>query len=123
MSDGVTGPVQIPKEVFERWYHRMKDFLNPIHARGFGIACHPEDKAMMVDMLEQLGEDDTWPHDEVPPLLASKRVKRGEVRPVDKDTLAVVTMAHVNNSKKGFGRFNGLYLPTGTELHDPWKEN
>lgn len=110
----------VSRAEWEVWYHRMKDMLNPIQQRGYAIACNPADKAMMVDMLERLQEDDTWQHGEdVPALLVTDQIKRGEIRPADGETLKIITMAQVNNSRKGFGKFNGLLLPKRDGLHVP----
>lgn len=118
-----TGPLKPPKVVFEQWAHRMKDFLNPIQQRGFGIAINPKDKGMIVDMLEWLKEQDTWQHGhEVPPVVVTSRVKEGEIRPVDPETLKVLTMAQVNKTRTGFGRYGGLLLPNRDGIHDPWKK-
>jgi hypothetical protein len=119
-----TGPIGPTKEQWEKWYHRMKDFMNPLQLRQYGVACHPDDEGMIKDMLERLLEDDTWPHAEVPPLVTSNLVKRGEVKPVTLDTLKQVHMSQVMSSSKGFGRFGGLVVPKGRGegLHDPWKE-
>lgn len=115
-----TGPAAPSKLEWDIWYNRMKDFINPIHQRGFAISCHPDDKAMMQDMLEQLSEDDTWAHDDVPPLVVSALMKAGQVQPVDPDTLKELKMSQVVGSKKGFGRFGGLLLPSHGGLNNPW---
>lgn len=117
-----TGPVKPTKEQWEKWYHRMKDFINPIHQRGYGIVCNPKDEAMMKDMLERLVDDETWPHDGVPDLVTTKLIPEGQVQPISVEDLKVVRMREVVGSNRGFGRFNGLALPSGMEgLVNPWR--
>ena len=119
-----TGPVRPTQHQMQKWYHRTKDFLNPIQRNGYGIAVHPQDEALMRDLLEQLLEDPTWTHDDVPPMVVAKmgNIQQGEIRPVDPKTLNVVAMRQVLRSAKGFGRFDGLVLPDGHDgLHNPWR--
>jgi hypothetical protein len=125
MTTEYTGPLKPSEREMEQWYHRMKDALNPIQLNQFGVACHPDDEPMIRDMLERLIEDDTWPHDEVPPLVTSTLMKRNELRPVALETLKQVHMRNVVNARTGFGRFGGLLLPRGRGegLHDPWKDS
>ena len=121
MTDGFTGPSQLSKLEKEMWYHRFKDFANPIQQRGFAIGCHPVKKQFLIDQLERLKEDETWTHGEnVPPLVVTKQINEDDIRPVDRETLKVLTMKQVNKSKKGFGRYKGLYIPNSDGLHDPW---
>ncbi len=117
-----TGPIKPSKREWETWYHRMKDFMNPLQQRQLGIACNPKDEAMMKDMLEQLIEDDTWPHEDVPPLITSDRMKVGEVQPVTLGDMKIIQMREAMGSKVGFGRFRGLALPSGHGgLNNPWQ--
>ena len=119
-----TGPIQPTKRQMEKWYHRTKDFLTPIHRQGYGIAVHPKDEGLIRDLLEQLLEDPTWPHDDVPPMVVATmgNIAQGEIRPVDTKTLNVVAMRQMLGSSTGFGRFGGLMLPDGHEgLHNPWR--
>jgi hypothetical protein len=116
-----TGPVKPPKEEMEKWYHRFKDFCNPIQQRGFGIVAHPDEKGLIKDSLERMQEDETWPHGrEVPPAFFTPRVQAGQLMPCDHDTMKVLTMSAVTGAQKGFGRFAGLYLPGSAGLHNPW---
>lgn len=117
-----TGPLGPTPAEWEAWYHRFKDFCSPLQLRQYGIACHPQDKQLMVDQLERLLEDDTWPHKEVPPLVTSDLVPRLQVQPVSLATLKLVPMREVLGSRKGFGRYAGLRTPGRDGLHDPWKE-
>lgn len=123
-DDGFTGPLRASKEQLETWYHRMKDFMNVLQSRQMGVACHPSREPVIRDMLERLIEDDTWPHDEVPPLVTSITVKPEEIRPVDLETMKTIHLQQVTNSRRGFGRFGGLLVPKGKGegLHDPWRE-
>ncbi len=117
-----TGPIQPTKEEWEKWYHRMKDFMNPLQQRQLGIACNPKDEAMMKDMLEQLLEDETWAHEDVPPLIISNQMQIGEVQPITLTDMKIIQMREALGSSIGFGRFKGLALPSGMDgLNNPWR--
>jgi hypothetical protein len=118
-----TGPVRPSKEQWETFYHRAKDFLNPLQQRGWAFAVNPADEALFKDLLERLVEDDTWVHGKkVPPMITSITVKRGEVMPADPKTTKVVSMRDALQADSGFARFRGLSLPSGIDgLHNPWR--
>lgn len=117
-----TGPVRPTDEQWEKWYHRMKDVMNVIHQRNQGVACNPREEAMMIDMLERLDEDDTWPHDEVPRLVTSIQCKPGEIMAVRLEDMKVITMRQLLQTNAGFGRFRGLSTPSGMNgLADAWR--
>lgn len=112
MTDSYTGPLGIPKEIWEAWYHRMKDMFHTVQQRGLGIAVHPDDAAPIRDMLERLVEDETWPHGtDVPPLIESRLMQRGQVQPCNAQKGTIMTLREAVQSDTGMGRYSGLLLP------------
>lgn len=116
-----TGPVGFSKLEWDIWYHRMKDVCHMVYQRRHALICNPADEALMRDMLERLPEDDTWPHDNIPDLYTHATVPKGSVFPFDPITEAIRTFEQINRSRRGFGRWAGLELPTKDGLTDPFK--
>jgi hypothetical protein len=121
-DDGLTGPVQVSKEDFEKWYHRLKDICHLLIQRGYAVGANPKWKSMMKDMQDRMLEDETWSHADAIPVVFSKNIAESDIRPVDPDTLRILTFKQVNNSSGGFGRYKGLLIPQGDKLHEvDWK--
>jgi hypothetical protein len=117
MSDGLTGPVKISKEDFEKWYHRLKNIAHLLHQRGYALGGNPKWGSMLRDMQERMMEDETWPHDDPIRVVISNDIAETDILPVDPETLKTLTLAQVNNSTAGYGRYKGLLIPQGDTLH------
>ena len=117
-----TGPGGPSRLEWEVWFNRFIDFIQPIHARGYGIVCHPDDRALMLDALDRAKDlPDQWAHDTTPALFVADEVPRGTVQPIDGDTGMRLTMRDINRSDKGFGRWGGLAAPGRDGITDPFK--
>lgn len=95
-----------------RWYENFLDVCRIAKKRGLGIACHPDNKAALQDMMERVFEDDQWRMGDLPPLLSHPRMPVGEYRFVEPETLKVISMAAANNgARTGMGRYDKLWTP------------
>ena len=106
-----TGPISIPPEKMEMYYHRFKDMARAIQLRGEGIVTHKVNKGLLDDWLEQLAEDETWSLDGVPRLFTTEEISSTAIQPIEVETGKVMTMEQLLNSKKGFGRVRGNAAP------------
>lgn len=117
-----TGPIGPSDRDWFVWFRRFVDFANPIHQRKLALIVHPDDESLVRDALERIiDEADEWPHDTVPELYVHASVPKGQVRPFDPDAGKILTMADVNKSRTGFGRWGGLWTPRRDGLTDPFR--
>ena len=94
-----------------RWYEFFKDACNTATRLGYGIACHPDQKSPIQDMMERVYEDPSWGGRTLPPLLVTDRVPAGTYQWVDQGTLDLISFEAGLKSRKGLGRFRTAYTP------------
>ncbi len=117
-----TGPIKVPDEMMEDWYVRFKNAAMALYQRGYGIGCNPKDRAFIHDMLERLGEDEDWRHDDLPILVAHTGIAEGTFQPVENAaaTARVISLREAMKTNRGYGRWKGISLPGNGEISAPF---
>lgn len=97
----------------QRWYHFFLDVCKTAKRFDYGIACHPDQKQEMMDMMEQVAEDEMWQSigGELPPLVVHRDVPPGQYMFVDKKTMKVLSNQAALQARSGLGRFSKLWTP------------
>ncbi len=114
----------MPKPQMEDWYVRFKNAAFALYRRGYGIGCNPKDRAFIHDMLERLGEDEDWNHDDLPILVVHNGIPEGTFQPVENaaDTAKVITLREAMKTRRGLGRWAGISLPKHGEISRPFSK-
>ena len=99
--------------MLQRWYHFFLDACKTAKRLGYGIACNPNQKSELMDMMEQVAEDEMWASvgGDLPPLVVHRDVPDGQYMFVDSNTMKVLTAQAAVKSSRGLGRFSELWTP------------